>query len=100
MIGRSSIGNPWLIQNIVNHFEGKELSEPTAIERIQMVKKHYALLKDEMGEKLAILNLRSLFSRYLKGLDVKEYKLRLMKITKEQEMNDLFKEMEVKYENS
>ena len=31
---------------------------------------------------------------------VKEYKLRLMKITKEQEMNDLFKEMEVKYENS
>jgi hypothetical protein len=33
-------------------------------------------------------------------LDVKEYKLRLMKITKEQEMNDLFKEMEVKYENS
>jgi len=100
MIGRSSIGNPWLIQNIVNHFEGKELLEPTAIERIQMVKKHYALLKDEMGEKLAILNLRSLFSRYLKGLDVKEYKLRLMKITKEQEMNDLFKEMEVKYENS
>ena len=100
MIGRSSIGNPWLIQNIVNHFEGKELLEPTAIEKIQMVKKHYALLKDEMGEKLAILNLRSLFSRYLKGLDVKEYKLRLMKITKEQEMNDLFKEMEVKYENS
>lgn len=100
MIGRSSIGNPWLIQNIVNHFEGKELFEPTDIERIQMVKKHYALLKDEMGEKLAILNLRSLFSRYLKGLDVKEYKLRLMKITKEQEMNDLFKEMEVKYENS
>ena len=100
MIGRSSIGNPWLIQNIVNHFEGKELLEPTAIERIQMVKKHYELLKDEMGEKLAILNLRSLFSRYLKGLDVKEYKLRLMKITKEQEMNDLFKEMEVKYENS
>lgn len=100
MIGRSSIGNPWLIQNIVNHFEGKELSEPTAIERIQMVKKHYELLKNEMGAKLAILNLRSLFSRYLKGLDVKEYKLRLMKITKEQEMNDLFKEMEVKYENS
>lgn len=100
MIGRSSIGNPWLIQNMVNHFEGKELLEPTAIERIQMVKKHYELLKDEMGEKLAILNLRSLFSRYLKGLDVKEYKLRLMKITKEQEMNDLFKEMEVKYENS
>lgn len=100
MIGRSSIGNPWLIQNIVNHFEGKELSEPTDIERIQMVKKHYELLKNEMGEKLAILNLRSLFSRYLKGLDVKEYKLRLMKITKEQEMNDLFKEMEVKYENS
>ncbi|HQB79754.1 MAG TPA: tRNA dihydrouridine synthase DusB [Bacilli bacterium] len=100
MIGRSSIGNPWLIQNIVNHFEGKELLEPTAIERIQMVKKHYELLKNEMGAKLAILNLRSLFSRYLKGLDVKEYKLRLMKITKEQEMNDLFKEMEVKYENS
>lgn len=100
MIGRSSIGNPWLIQNIVNHFEGKELSEPTDIERIQMVKKHYELLKNEMGAKLAILNLRSLFSRYLKGLDVKEYKLRLMKITKEQEMNDLFKEMEVKYENS
>jgi nifR3 family TIM-barrel protein len=100
MIGRSSIGNPWLIQNMVNHFEGKELLEPTAIERIQMVKKHYELLKNEMGAKLAILNLRSLFSRYLKGLDVKEYKLRLMKITKEQEMNDLFKEMEVKYENS
>ena len=100
MIGRSSIGNPWLIQNIVNHFEGKELFEPTDIERIQMVKKHYELLKNEMGAKLAILNLRSLFSRYLKGLDVKEYKLRLMKITKEQEMNDLFKEMEVKYENS
>jgi nifR3 family TIM-barrel protein len=100
MIGRSSIGNPWLIQNIVNHFEGKEVKEPTAIERIQMVQRHYELLKAELGTKLAILNLRSLFSRYLKGLDVKEYKTRLMGITEDKKMLEFFKEMEEKYENS
>ena len=47
MIGRASIGNPWLFKETLEYLNsGILISKPTFIEKIEMIKKHYKLLKE------------------------------------------------------
>ena len=69
MIGRGVLGNPWLIRECVSYLENGE--EPTKVsiqERIDMLKRHFKLLVEDKGEKLAILEIRSHALWYIKGL--------------------------------
>lgn len=69
MIGRGVLGNPWLIKECVEYLEnGKEPSEITFIEKVDMMKKHYQLLMEDKNEKLATLEIRSFIIWYLKGM--------------------------------
>ena len=70
MIGRASLGNPWLIRDIVNYLN--EGIEPTIIsknERIEMCFKHLDYLLEFKREKTAVLEMRSHIAWYLKGLE-------------------------------
>lgn len=69
MIGRASLGNPWLIRDIVNYLDNG--IEPIAItkdEKIDMCIKHMNYLLEFKPEKTAILEMRSHIAWYLKGL--------------------------------
>ena len=69
MIGRGCLGNPWLIKECVDYLEnGIEPKEITLEEKINMIKKHTNLLIETKGEKVALLEMRSHASWYLKGL--------------------------------
>lgn len=70
MIGRASLGNPWLIRDIVKYLN--EGVEPTPIfknERIDMCFKHLDYLLEFKREKTAVLEMRSHIAWYLKGLE-------------------------------
>ena len=70
MIGRASLGNPWLIRDIVKYLN--EGIEPTPIskeERIDMCFKHLDYLLEFKREKTAVLEMRSHIAWYLKGLE-------------------------------
>ena len=58
MIGRASLGNPWIFKGII----------PSDKEKIDMIKKHYSLLKKYFGEKRALLEIRTQALYYLKGI--------------------------------
>jgi len=69
MIGRGSLGNPWIFRRVVHYLEtGELLPEPTAAERIQMAKRHLDLLLAEKGEYIAVREMRKHAAWYVKGL--------------------------------
>ncbi len=69
MVGRATLGNPFLIKQIVDYLEtGTYQKEISAEEKIQTAIDHMNRLIDLKGEKLAILEMRSHAAWYIKGL--------------------------------
>ena len=69
MIGRGSLGNPWIFREI-NYFlqTGVKLEKPTAKEKQQAMKKHIELGIKDKGELVAIHEIRKHVSWYTKNL--------------------------------
>ena len=90
MIARGALGNPWIIKNTVHYLEtGKLLPEPTKQDKIDMIKKHLNYLLEIKPEKVALLEMRTEASYYLKGLKgAAPYKIKLFQTkTKEEFLN-------------
>ena len=69
MIGRASLGNPWLIRDCVNYLEDGTLPEEVTIEeRMETLKRHIDLLVESKGEDFAIPKMRSQAESYVKKL--------------------------------
>ena len=69
MIGRGLLGNPWLIRDCVDYLKDRTIpKEITFDEKIQMMKKHLNNLVEEKGEGSAVLEIRTHFLYYLKGM--------------------------------
>lgn len=91
MVGRGSFGNPWLIQDLACHFKEQTIKEaPTKEEKLVVLKKHFLDLVQLKGEKLAILEMRSLAAWYVKGLDkAKAFKQALIQIQTQEDFFSL-----------
>lgn len=86
MIGRAALGNPWVIKNIINYFEGKKTFIPTIEDRVNMIKKHLDYLLEIKSERTAILEMRTNASYYLKGISgTKEIKEKIFKCNNKDE---------------
>jgi len=69
MIGRGLLGNPWLIKECNEFLENNNIIErPSFIDKINMMKRHLHSLMEEKGENRAVLEIRSHFLYYLKGM--------------------------------
>lgn len=69
MIGRGVLGNPWLIKEVDTYLkEGKIIDKPSHEERIQMCYTHLDYLLKIKPERIAILEMRSHISWYIKGI--------------------------------
>ena len=69
MIGRASLGNPWIIKDTVDYLEKGILPKEVSLkDKIDMIKKHTNLLIETKNEKIAILEMRANASWYLKGI--------------------------------
>ena len=91
MIGRGLLGNPWLIKECLDYFEGKEIIKPTKLDILNMVLKHLNYLLEFKEEKVAILEMRTQIGYYLKGFN-KDYKQKFMKITTKEDFIKLINE--------
>lgn len=75
MIGRACLGNPWLIGECNASFNNISVDIPSDIDKVNMIRKHYMLLKEFHGDKGALLEIRSHALWYLKGITgIKKYK--------------------------
>lgn len=69
MIGRAALGNPWMIYRTVQYLETGELKdEPSIREKIDVCLLHFERLMQLKGEKIAVREMRSHASWYLKGI--------------------------------
>ena len=68
MIGRGVLGNPWLLKNIINVLDGKDIQVVSINDRIEMCLHHLNLLYNLKGEKLACLEIRNHIMWYFKGI--------------------------------
>lgn len=100
MIGRATLGNPWFIKECVEYIEnGKIINKPTDKEKIEMIKKHYNLLKKYTNEKTALLEIRTHALWYIKGIpNVKETKNKIVSAKTEEELLNIINSIKTKEE--
>jgi nifR3 family TIM-barrel protein len=69
MIGRASIGNPWIFREIKHYFAtGEVLAPPTVAERARAAKRHLEMSIAWKGERTGIFEMRRHYTNYFKGL--------------------------------
>ena len=87
MIGRGVLGNPWLIKETVEYLEDNKIpNKITKEEKIEMLKKHYKLLKEDKNEKVALMEIKTHALWYVKGIEnSKEIKQELSTFKTEEE---------------
>ncbi len=69
MIGRASMGNPWIFSRTIHYLAtGELLPEPAWEERIRTALRHLDLLVELKGERIGVLEMRKHAAWYLKGL--------------------------------
>ena len=69
MVGRASIGYPWIF-NEIKHFmaTGEKLPAPDLTERLRVTKSHLDFSIKWKGEKLGILEMRRHYTNYFRGM--------------------------------
>ena len=80
MIGRASIGNPWIFREIKHFFKtGLHLDKPTIEERVAVCKRHLDFSIRWKGDVLGVLEMRTHYSNYFKGYpNFKDYRMKLV----------------------
>lgn len=69
MLGRATLGNPWLISQIRDLMEGRDASPlPPPADRLRFAIVHYRTMVGELGEARAVPQMRKHVALYLKGI--------------------------------
>lgn len=91
MIGRGSLGNPWLFKRVRHYIENNEiLPEPTVDERLDMALQHFNMMVEYYGQPLGIYKMRSQFCWYLRGLpNSAEIKMQINRLLSPIDIRDL-----------
>jgi len=80
MIGRASIGNPWIFREIKHYVAtGELLEKPTLIEKLEAVRQHLRHSIEWKGEHVGVVEMRRHYTNYLRGLrNIKSYRTKLV----------------------
>jgi nifR3 family TIM-barrel protein len=69
MLGRATLGNPWLISRVADLMAGREARPvPPPAERLRFAIVHYRTMVEELGEARAVPQMRKHIALYLKGI--------------------------------
>ena len=68
MIGRASLGNPWIFSEVSSYLMGRDVDFPSNAEILKTILWQYDMLIEEKGEYTAVREMRKHIGWYLKGL--------------------------------
>lgn len=99
MIGRASIGYPWIFNEIKHYFAtGEKLPVPDLSERIKTTKKHLEFSINWKGEKTGLLEMRRHYTNYFRGMpNFKAYRTELVTSEDYQQVLELLDNVEEAY---
>lgn len=101
MIGRASIGYPWIFREIKHYFAtGEILAPPTIHERVAAAKQHLTFSLEWKGPVIGVVEMRRHYTNYFKGYrGVKEFRSRLVATMDPNELFNILSEIEHVYAN-
>ena len=96
MIGRASIGYPWIFREIKHYLEtGEKMAPPTTSERVEACRKHFQKSMEWKNEKLGILEMRRHYANYFKGYpDFKPVRMALVSSMDKNEILEILGQIE------
>jgi tRNA-dihydrouridine synthase B len=98
MIGRASIGNPWIFRQIKNYLNGELVKYPTIEERVEVCRIHLRKSIEWKGNILGILEMRRHYANYFKGIDhFKDYRMRLVTLSAFEDIMAVLNEIGQRY---
>lgn len=87
MIGRASLGNPWIFRDIINELSGSEKKEISKEEKLDIIIKHINYAVEEKGENVAVKEMRKHIAGYIKNMkDTSKYRDIINKIDRKDEL--------------
>ena len=93
MIGRASIGNPWIFEEVINYLTGKEQRMITNKEKLNTILEHINLAIEEKGENIAVKEMRKHLAYYIRnGKDASKLREKINKIDNKRELVDCLNE--------
>mgnify|MGYP005771294365 FL=1 len=93
MIGRASIGNPWIFEKVVNYLSGNMQRSVTNEERLNVILEHINLEIQEKGESTAIKEMRKHLAYYIRNTkDASKLREKINKIDNKKELVDCLNE--------
>lgn len=95
MVGRGSMGNPWLIPKIQQYLEdGTLLPEPPLQERLQVATEHFDRLLRYKGERIGLNEMRKHAVWYIKGVrGAAQLRDHIMQAKHPEEMIEIFQKI-------
>lgn len=99
MIGRASIGYPWIFREIKHYFEtGEILPEPSLQERVDTCRTHFTKSLEWKGLRVGVFEMRRHYAKYFKGMpNFKEYRTKLVQLENPEAILEVLEEIEDKY---
>ena len=97
MIGRASIGYPWIFNEIKNFInKNKKIKKPSLHERIDTVKRHLDFSIEWKGETLGLIEMRRHYTNYFRGIEnFKKFRMKLIESSSYEEsletLNNIYK---------
>ena len=99
MIGRASIGYPWIFREIKHYFAtGELLPPPTLEERVEAARKHLLHSISWKGESLGIVEMRRHYTNYFRGIpNIKDYRKELVTLREKDAILEVLQNIENNY---
>ena len=99
MIGRASIGYPWIFREIKHYFAtGELLPPPTLEERVGAARKHLLHSISWKGESLGIVEMRRHYTNYFRGIpNIKDYRKELVTLREKDAIMEVLQNIENNY---
>ncbi|WP_288372026.1 tRNA dihydrouridine synthase DusB [uncultured Algoriphagus sp.] len=99
MIGRASIGYPWIFNEIKHYLStGEKLPAPDLAERLRIAKEHLDFSIKWKGEKLGILEMRRHYTNYFRGMpNFKTYRTDMVTADTYEEVTAILEQVEEVY---
>ncbi len=101
MIGRPSIGRPWIFKEVRHYLDSGELLElPKIPEHVEMIREHLNNSIDWLGERRGILHMRRHLAITFKGLsDFRDLKIKMLRANTAEEVNQCLDEIKENYKD-
>jgi nifR3 family TIM-barrel protein len=99
MIGRASIGYPWIFREIRHYFDTGELLPPPDIhERVRAARQHLSDSLDWKGPKLGVLEMRRHYAAYFRDLpNIKPFRAQLVTLMEPEALFEVLSGIEKEY---